>query len=572
MKLPHGKRSLLTLIMALAAVIVVGVFAGSSVASSGKAHAKDTLVVLEDDIAPALDLDGANASAPGLQEILLNIMSPLLSYPNVKQGDVLAPQYKVSTAKFAPQLATSWSQKGLTWTFKLRKGVKSCSGNEFTADDVVYTFQRAKSVSGAAPVAWFLSNVGGVLGLEPLTSKDPAAKDLKGEVTKIDPYTVQIKQQHASELFPRVLEIFALFMFDSKETKAHATTKDPWAHTYVNTVNSPGFGPYCLTKWNKGSETDLTANPNGWYAGKPQYTKVIIRKVPANSNRVAAIQSGAADIVTNLTPQETTNVAKNSGVSVLSFSGAKILTLGLSFNFKPWNNATNRQLRQAVAYAIPYNDIFTSDYLGKARKWNGLCASSYYGFVSHPQYVTDIAKAKALMTSAGFPDGKGLETDGLKLTYVAERRALLEPIANRIKTALAAIGMNLTLDPISQSEYTDRTLTKYDVPMFLSDQDRPLGPDIGYCSMLFYVAKKNGGLNTPFAYDNPAFDALYKTSSVTVGAKRLAALAKMQDILMTDLPGIPVAEAQSQLVVRKGITGWVATNYDILSFQQFKSA
>jgi peptide/nickel transport system substrate-binding protein len=454
----------------------------------------------------------------------------------------------------------------------LRKGVKSCAGNTFTADDVIYTFQRAKSVSGAAPVAWFLSNVGGVLGLEPLTSKDPKAKNLNGEVTKIDDYTVQIKQQHPNDLFPRVLEIFALWIYDSKETKAHATAKDPWSHVYVNTVSSPGFGPYCLTKWNKGSETDLAVNPNGWYGGTPQFKKIIIRKVPANSNRVAAIQSGAADIVTNLTPQETANVAKNSGVTVLTNAGPKILTLGMSFNFKPWSDATNRLLRQAVAYALPYDDIYKSDYLGTARKWNGLCADSYYGFVPHAQYVTNIPKAKALMTQAGFTDGKGLETDGLKLTYVAERRALLEPIANRIKTALAQIGINITLDPISQSEYTDRTLTKYDVPMFLADQDRPLGPDIGYCSLLFYVSKKNGGLNVPFAYNNPAFDALYKTTSTTTGATRLAALAKMQNILMTDLPGIPVAQVSTQLTVRKGITGWVATNYDILSFLELKSA
>ena len=377
---------------------------------------------------------------------------------------------------------------------------------------------------------------------------------------------------NANELFPRVLEIFALAIFDSKETKAHATAKDPWSHIYVNTVNTPGFGPYCLTKWAKGSETDLTANPNGWYAGKPQFTKVVIRKVPANSNRVAAIQSGAADIVTNLTPQENANVAKNANVTVLSNSGPKILTLGMSFNFKPWNEAKNRELRQAVAYALPYEDIYKSDYLGTARKWDGLCADSYYGFVPHTQYKTNIAKAKRVMAAAGFPDGKGLSADGLKLTYTVERHALLEPIANRVKTALAQIGINITLDPISQAEYTDRTLTKYDVPMFLADQDRPLGPDVGYCSMLSYVSKEKGGLNVPFAYKNATFDALYATSAKTVGAARLAALKKMQDILMTDLPGIPVAQISTQLAVRKGITGWVATNYDILSYQQFKSS
>ena len=572
MKLPIGKR-FWTLATAATAVVAVGALAGSGIASSGKSSAsKDTLIVLQDDIAPALDLDGASAAHPGLQEVQLNTMTQLLNYPNKKQGDVLAPQFKVSTSDFQPQLATSWSKSGLNWTFKLRKGVKSCAGNEFTADDVIYTFQRAKSVSGAAPVAWFLSNVGGVLSLDPLTSKDPKAKVLGDEVVKIDDYTVRIKQMNANELFPRVLEIFALNIFDSKETKKYATAKDPWSHRHVDTVNTSGFGPYCLSKWNKGSEINLTANPNGWYGGKPQFTKIIVRKVPSNANRVAAIQSGAADIVTNLTPQETINVAKNANVKVLSYAGPKILTLGLSYNFKTWSGATAQKVRQAIAYALPYNEIIKSDYLGKAKKWNGLCASSYYGFIDQPKYKTDIAKAKALLAEAGFPNGEGLPSDGLSMYYVAERRALLEPIGNRVKTALSQIGVNISLNPISQSEYADRSLSKYDMPMFLADQDRPLGPDIGYCSLLFYVSKKNGGLNTPFVYDNPAFDALYKKSSTTVGATRLATLKQMQTILMNDLPGIPVAEVQSELAVRKGITGWVATNYDILSYLQFKSA
>ena len=571
MRFPLTKHSLSTLIMALAALVAIGALAGTGFASNSKSAAKDTLVVLEDSIAPALDYDGANAADPGLQAMLINTMEPLLGYPVKQQGEILVPNYKVTPAQFQPRLATSWSKSGLTWTFKLRKGVKSCAGNEFTADDVVYTFARAKSVSGAAPVGWFLSNVGGIFDLSPLTSKDPKAKDLNGEVVKVDDYTVQIKQLNPNELFPRVLEIFALWIYDAKETKAHATAKDPWSHTYVNTVKSPGFGAYCISRWNKGSEIDLAANP-GYYQAAPQFTKIIIRKVPANSNRVAAIQSGAADVVTNLTPQESANVKKNANVTVLQWQNNKILTLGLNFNFKPWNDAKNALIRQAVAYALPYNDIYASDYLGTAKKWNGLCASSYNGFVAHNQYVTNLAKAKALMAQAGYPEGKGLSTDGFGLYFVAERRALLEPISNRIKTALAQIGITLNLNPISEAEYSDRSLTKYDMPMFLADQDRPLGPDIGYCSLLFYVSKKNGGLNTPFVYSNATFDALYKTSLTTVGAARATALAKMQDILMTELPGIPLAEVQTQLAVRKGITGWAGTTYDILDFRCFKSA
>jgi peptide/nickel transport system substrate-binding protein len=569
---PKARHALLLLGIGLVAALAL---AGLGLAGSSSGNASsDQLIVLEDDIAPALDLDGATAGHPGLQEVLINTMEPLLAYPRRKQGPILVPNFKVDPFGFEPRLATSWTKKGLVWTFKLRRGVKSCAGNTFTADDVIYTMERAISVSGAAPIGWFLMNVSGIFPLDPVQpNAKPEAKKLHGEVTKIDEYTVRFKQLHPNELWPRMLEIFGLWMFDSKEMRKHATAADPWSHKYTNTTNSPGFGAYCLTKWSKGTEMNLSANPN-YYRGQPRFKRIVIRKVPSDANRVASIQSGAADIVTNLTPQEYANLAKNSRVTVLAWSGNRVLRLGINSNFAPWNLANNALIRQAVAYAVPYDAILKADYLGTGRRWYGSCESSYYGFKPIRRYSTDLAKAKALLARAGFPEGKGLEKhgQGFSIVYVAERRSLIEPIANRIKTGLAQIGITAQLNPVSQAEYLDRTLTKYDTPMFISDQDRPLGPDVGYCSLLFYVSKKNGGLNNSSAWVNPRFDNLYKLSSTTVGQKRLDVLHQMQDILMRDLPIIPVAEVPSQLAVRKGITNWAGTTYDILSYWEFKSS
>ena len=89
MRLPLRKRSLAALLMALAAVVAVGALAGTGFASGSKSAAKDTLIVLQDDVAVALDLDGANAAQPQLQEILINTMSPLLNYPNKTNGPIL---------------------------------------------------------------------------------------------------------------------------------------------------------------------------------------------------------------------------------------------------------------------------------------------------------------------------------------------------------------------------------------------------------------------------------------------------------------------------------------------------
>src|SRR5438105_127149 len=126
MRNTRSRRALLGACGALLVALTVGVGIGLA----GGSAAKTQLIVLQDDIAPALDLDGASAAHPGLEEMNINLMEPLIAYPSHKVGDILVPNYKVSPTQFQPRLATSWTKNGLTWTFKLRKGVKSCAGNE----------------------------------------------------------------------------------------------------------------------------------------------------------------------------------------------------------------------------------------------------------------------------------------------------------------------------------------------------------------------------------------------------------------------------------------------------------
>jgi peptide/nickel transport system substrate-binding protein len=566
-----GRRRLLVgLAVLLAALAIVGALA---VVDDDSGSGRETLVILDEEIAPELDTEGLSSAGAPAQQVFVNLLEPMLAYPSRKVGDILVPNYKVGPFKFEPRLATSWTKRGLVWTFNLRKGVKSCAGNTFTADDVIYTWQRAIAVSGANALPWFLGYQGGVLPLAP-TQPDakPSDKMLHGEVTKIDDYTVQIKQNNPNELFPRMLEIYGLWPFDSKIMKMHATPADPWSHRWVATVARPGFGfgPYCLENWIKGSEIELTANPN-YYRGQPEFTRIIIRKVPSAGSRVTAILAGEADIVTQLSPQQYASVAKSRDVNVLSWKNNIVLFLGMNYKFPPWNSPKTRLLRQAVAYAIPYDGIIKDDYLGKARRWYGLCESSFYGFVPIPRYNTNLAKAKQLMSQAGFPNGKGLPTGGLTMSFAAERSAWLEPIANRIRTALRRIGMNIKLAPISITEYTDRRISKHDMPMFIGDDDRPLGPDVGYCSLLWFVSKKHGGLETESRYENPEFDALYKRSASTVGAARVPTLQKIQEILVRDLPKIPVVEVDSVVAVRKDITGWQGNTYDLGMFWTLKT-
>ena len=257
------RRAVLSAILATTATLALaGTVAASSTKSAARSDSispsKHTLIVLQDDIAAGLDIDGASSVADAVHELLENTSEPLVETPRILEDGILKPNYKLGWKDFSPRLATSWTHPTPTkWIFKLRKGVKSCAGNEFTADDVVWSFARAKSLSGAAPISWFLSNIAGVLPLKAITSKDPKDKLLSGEVKKLDTYTVEFNQSGPNELWPRMLTIFGLFPYDSKELLKHVTAADPWAHKYTDTVNPASFGAYCLTSWTKGTEQVL---------------------------------------------------------------------------------------------------------------------------------------------------------------------------------------------------------------------------------------------------------------------------------------------------------------------------
>ena len=173
------------------------------------AYAAD-LLVLTDDVQAGLDFDGPTSSTIQSYTGIVNLLDPLVYFQKGAVND--EGVQLLDFQKFEGRLAESWSYDAasLTWTFNLRRGVKGCGGATFNADDVLYTFARAKSVSGSAPISWFLSNVASIAGFTPAVFGDAEAKKLGNEVTKIDDYTVTIKQSAPNKLMLPVLTIFGI--------------------------------------------------------------------------------------------------------------------------------------------------------------------------------------------------------------------------------------------------------------------------------------------------------------------------------------------------------------------------
>ena len=541
-------------------LMVSTAYAALSIALAGAAHAQDILILAED-VPAGLNYDGPSAAIPASQQGMDTVLEPLIGYAYGEAADGVAlPDF----TKFEGRLAESWTYDAatLTWTFKLRQGVKGCNGATFNADDVIYTFERAKSVSGAAPIGWFLSNVASIAGFGPeVFGDDPEAKKLGDSIVKIDDYTVQIKQSEPNALLLPVLTIFGLMIFDKEQMEANKTDADPWSHDYVNNTNAPGFGAYCLDTWSKNEQISYIANED-YFGGAPDVKRVTVRRVPQSSNRLVVLQSGEADLVTGLTPREFDSLAKVDGLQVTGVTGNENLFVHMNFDVKPFDNV---KLRQAIAYAIPYDQIIATGYFGQAKQWNGVVPSSYPGYVPAAGFTYDPAKAKELLAEAGYPEGKGLEefASSFALSYVSEKESTLGPIVNTIQTALREVGIPATLDPIPQTQYGDRQLVKRDLAFAVNDQEKPIGVDAGYAVQLFFVSPEKGGLNNMVNYRNAEVDDMWAKARVDAdAANRDGILKTIQEKIAADVAWLPVVEYRTQWAYKNTISGlkWYPDN------------
>lgn len=531
-----------------------------SAAQAGPASAQDVLILAED-VPAGLNYDGPAAAIPSSQQGMVTLLEPLIGYADGETEDgVVMPDF----ATFEGRLAESWEydETSLTWTFNLREGVTGCGGATFDADDVIYTFERAKSVSGAAPIGWFLSNVASIDGFDTSVFEDAeGAKDLGDAVTKVDDYTVTIRQSEPNALMLPVLTIFGLLIFDRETMEANATEADPWAHDYVNNVGAPGFGGYCLESWAKNEQITYSAYED-YYRGAPEAKRVSVRRVPQSSNRLVVLRSGQADLVAGLTPREFDSIREVDGLTVAGISGNENLFIHMNFDVEPFDNV---MLREAIAHAIPYDQIIATGYFGQAEKWEGIVPSSYPGFDAAAGYDHDPGRARELLAEAGYPDGEGLDAfaGAFALSYVAEKESTLGPIVNVIQTALRDVGIPATLDPIPQTQYGDRQLVRRDLPFAVNDQEKPIGVDAGYAIQLFFVSPEEGGLNNMVNYRNPELDALWAEARIDSDpASRDATLAEIQAMAAADVAWLPIVEYNTQWAYRDRIGGlkWYPDN------------
>ena len=189
-------------------------------------------------------------------------------------------------------------------------------------------------------------------------------------------------------------------IYNSELLKKNATEKDPWALDYTKS-NTAGSGAYKVTSWKPGVEVVYERN-DAWVGGKlPELKKVIWRTIPSSGNRRALMERGDADISFDLPAKDFSEMKKEGKLKMISNPiGNGMYSLEMNVVHPPFNN---EKVRQAVAYALPYQKIVDAAMFGIANPLFG-GKSNEVSTIAWPQptgYTTDMAKAKALMAASG---------------------------------------------------------------------------------------------------------------------------------------------------------------------------
>jgi len=382
---------------------------------------KDTVVMAKqiDDI---ISLDPAEAFEFSGVEVGANVYDKLIGV-DIKNGNALVGD-----------LAQSWtvSEDNLTYTFKLRPGVKFHSGNPLTAADVVYSFQRA-IVLNKSP-GFILAQFG--FTKENVLEKVKAVDDNTVSITVSKPF--------APTFFLNCLTSGVASIVDSKTVKANEKDGD-FGNAWMK-ANSAGTGAYIVRAWRPNEQYALEANPS-WFKGAPKNKRVIVRHVAEPASQRLLLEKGDIDFARNLSKDQLAAVKSNPQIMTVQGDKGYILYLGL--NTKNPNFA-KPEVREALKWLVDYDAIETNIVQGTFQQHQSFLPKGFLGAITDKPYKFDVAKAKELLAKAGLPNGFTVTMDVRSTSPITD-------IAQAIQAGWAQAGIKLELIPGDGRA----TLTKY---------------------------------------------------------------------------------------------------------------
>jgi peptide/nickel transport system substrate-binding protein len=447
-------------------------------------------------------------------------------------------------ATLKPGLAQSWEIKdaGTTndITFKLKTGQKFASGNAVTADDVVYSFQRAIKINKSP--AFLFTDIAGIKP-ESVKATDPST------------VVISLPKTASAQGFLSILTFTIAGVVDSKEVKTKETGGDSGSGYLLD--HSSGSGPFVIDHWTKGTEVLLKANPN--YGGtKPTLSAVLIKHIPESTNQQFALEKGDIDIAKNLSPQQIKALQGKSGVTTATGNSLQLVYVGMNVTFKPLDNP---DVREALRTAVDYNGIVNNLFSGNAKKVQDIIPAGLAGYNDATPFQADVAKAKDLLTKAG---QTSITLELLVPTGPAPGGVEWSDIAAKLKDDWSKIGVTANIKQTTQAELlTTYRAQKGQLVLILwgpdfPDPDGNVGPFTDYNAKV--IAFRNGWNDATVA------DAGRKAALITDPAARAAAYKQVTEYVLHNGPYVILYQPTAQFGLRSNVKGFVWSPVDWTDF------
>lgn len=510
----------------LVAPLAAALLLAAPFAAQAQGARMETLVVANEFGPNMLDVQGVGANRPAYGVSWL-AYDRLLTYGRTTLPDG-TPSYDFSVLE--PELAESWeiAPDGMSATFKLRRDAKFHDGSPVTADDVKWSFERALAMGGFPT---FQMKAGSI------------EKPEQFEV--VDAHTFRLKFLRKDKMTLPNVAVPVASIYNSTLARKHATATDPWAGEWLKT-NTAGGGAYKVASWRPGQEI-VYERFDDWKSGPlPKLRRVIQRDVPSAGNRRALLTRGDIDITYELPPKDFAEIAKEGGpVKVVSVPIENSMWyLGLNVKTAPFDKV---EVRQAIAYALPYDKIMANAFYGRGKALYGGEGVKDANWPQPTAYRTDIAKAKALMKQAGLEGGFSS-----KLSFDLGTATVSEPTTILIQEALAEIGIKVEIDKIPGSNWR-AAITKKDMPMLFNR----FGGWLNYPEYFYFWTYhgQNAVFNT-MSYQNPALDKLVESARFETDRKKYEELVRQFiDLSYTEVPRIPVVQPTMDVAMRSNVHG-----------------
>jgi peptide/nickel transport system substrate-binding protein len=451
-----------------------------------------------------------------------------------------------------PLLAESWdvSKDGLTYTFKLKKGVTWHDGKPFTARDVAFTFYSVLDPKVTTPHRAYFD---ALAGFPELTAKENAKRpdDLAVRPIEIvDDHTVRFRLRYPSGSFLAVLV----------NPRAGIVPEHLLKGADLNTAEfnrkPVGTGPFKFIEWRRGERIVVEANDR-YHAGRPALNRLIFRIIPDAVVLLQELRAGGVDFIENPPLTEMARLKQTAGLRVLVADNTSYTYFGWRQDVAPF---TDIRVRRALNHAVDVPSIVKEVLQGYAAVATGQFPPSSWAFdASVKPYTYDPNLAKSLLAEAGFKPGTDgiLVRDGKRFTFSIRHDQANQSVKDTaviIQEYLKRVGVEATLEPLDWPTFVKKLFAS-DFEGIVVAWTNHHDPD-PFAYTIWHSSQWKG---RNFAhYKNAKVDELLEQARRTnVMAERRKAYGEFSKVLMEDAPYVFLYFQQQVYVTRQGYEGFV---------------